>query len=564
MADIPIIPGVSVAPMGILNRPLKDIICAILFGGINNMLKGPLLCVKFDLDKLIQDNFPGVPSLNDLRGELMGLRAELAAFEDHIGIKDTLARVNAAVAEIQNLLALDGLCRIPMKAPLIPDVIAQIADAELGQANAILNDIGRLTKPQLCLNGDGGINTGQYNANSILGNIQQHIKNMEDIPGQRLNMLKAQLGNVTLAIKKSMDRELFPDFRHKYDLTTGQPFSTTNSSTAITIAPPPPLSHQWNPPYPPDTVPNLKDTMNTAQTIVAGVSKTGSYPATVDGIKYANIWPGLIGPQVYSLAVEAIAPEDPFFAQQNAMYDYCGKFVGYSSTTVSGNADYAGGDPRIGADLNPPRTSYNFVWIAERNCWAVTGIMSDQIVNGRKDSYLTPNPEIELHRGYNHVLGIPSMDLMGTILAEEFFVYKVNADLTPDISRKMNIGLSRLETYALLDDANGLPEPEAADRKSTFPTGTTLYLCAEQKLYSGDTPPEHPTETVWWYNTTTYEYKKWVADINLETFGTWEILTQAEIDNNFYGSSVDPTAPNRDYLCYSNPTGTVFGLFKLV
>ena len=65
MADIPIIPGVKVATKGILNKPLKDIICAILFGGLENMLKGNLLCVQADIDALIQDNFPGTPSIKD-------------------------------------------------------------------------------------------------------------------------------------------------------------------------------------------------------------------------------------------------------------------------------------------------------------------------------------------------------------------------------------------------------------------------------------------------------------------------------------------------------------------
>ena len=423
MPNIPIIPGVSVATKGILNQPIKNIICAILFGGINNMLKGPLLCVTADLDKLIQGNIPGVPSINDLRGELMNLRNNFKAFEDHIGVKETLGRINAAVAEIQNLLALDGLCAIPLKAPLIPDVLSQIADAEFGQAMAILNDIGMLSKPQLCLNGPGGgfggdgglFSTGTYNANSILGNIQQHIKQMQDIPSQKLKQLKFQIDGVSNALHRSMDRELFPDFRHKHDLTTGQPYN--GSASAITLAPPPPVSHQWNPPYPPSTVPNLKDATNTAQTIVSGVGKTGSYPATVNGIKYANIWPGLLGPNVYNLAVQALKPQDPYFAQEEAIYDYCGKLIGYNTNTVSGDPAYDGGDPKLSAELNPPTTSWQFVWIAERNCWAVDGIMSEQTVNGRKDTYLTPNPTLEMHRGYNHIFGIPSMNIMADGLA---------------------------------------------------------------------------------------------------------------------------------------------------
>ncbi|CAB4241555.1 hypothetical protein UFOVP71_93 [uncultured Caudovirales phage] len=572
MPDIPIIPGVSVATKGILNQPLKNIICAILFGGINNMLKGPLLCVKADLDKLIQDNFPGVPSLNDLRGELMNLRHDFAAFEDHIGIKETLGRINGAVAEVQNLLALDGLCAIPLKAPPIPDVLAQIADAEYGQAMAILNDIGMLSKPQLCLNGPGGgfggdgglLSTGTYNPSSILGNIQQHIKQMQDIPSQKINQLKFQINNVSNALHRSMDRELFPDFRHKHDLTTGQPYN--GSAGAITLAPPPPISHQWNPPYPPSTVPNLKDATNTAQTLVSGVSKTGSYPATVNGIKYANMWPGLLGPDVYNLAVQALKPQDPYFGQEQAIYDYCGKLVGYTANTVSGDPAFDGKSATEDAELNPPVTSWQFIWIAERNCWAVDGVMSEQIVNGRKDMYLTPNPIVELHRGYNHVLGIPSLNVLGDGLAEEFFIYKVKADLTPDTTQKFNLGLSRLETYELLEDANGLDEPGATERKQSFPTGTSLYFAAEAKIYSGNTPPDYPTELVWWYNLTTCNTQKWVPSVDENGLpgGAWVEVGDQERLDHWVGSSNIHGAPNANYLCYSNKDGSVFGLFKLI
>ena len=55
MANIPVIPGVSVATKGILNKPLKDIICAILFGGIANMIKAPLLCINADLNKIAEE-----------------------------------------------------------------------------------------------------------------------------------------------------------------------------------------------------------------------------------------------------------------------------------------------------------------------------------------------------------------------------------------------------------------------------------------------------------------------------------------------------------------------------
>ena len=508
MADIPIIPGISVATKGILNKPLKDIICALLFGGLDNMLKGPLLCVNADLDKLLTDNFPGVPSIADLKNELKDLKDQITAFEQHSGIKDMLGRVNGAIAEVQSLLALDGMCKIPLKAPLIPDIMKQIIDAEFANANAILNDLGRLTKPQLCLNGDGGIGTGSYNPESILGQLQGHIKRGADIPGQQLDILKNRLSGVSTALKASINRELFPDFRHKHNLLTGAPYA--GEAAVVTLAAAPALANQWNPPYPPGTAPNFKDTMNTAQSLVANVKQTGSYPADVNGIRSMNIWPGLLGPGLYGLAVNALTPQDPLFAQQEPVYDYCGKLVGYTSTIITGSADDVGGNPLVDVDPNPPKTTFDLIWIAERKCWAVTGVQSEQVINGRKDMYLDANPTIELHRSYNHILSIPSIDSMGNDLAPEFYIYKVKEDLTPDVGNRFNLGLSRLETYELLEDANGLDGDAGIQRRTSFPTGTTMYFAAGKQIYSSPTEPAFPNADVWWYNTNTAEIKKYI------------------------------------------------------
>ena len=171
MANIPIIPGVKVSTKGVLNKSMKDIICAILFGGLKNMFKGPLLCVSADLDKLISE-YTDLPNLKDLKDDLKELKDQLRAAEDALGIKDALGRVNGAIAEVQSLLALGGLCKIPMKAPPITDVLGQVIDSEFAEINSILNDLGRLSKPELCLSGNGGLSTGSYNPKSILGSIQ--------------------------------------------------------------------------------------------------------------------------------------------------------------------------------------------------------------------------------------------------------------------------------------------------------------------------------------------------------------------------------------------------------
>ena len=562
---------------------MKDIICAILFGGLKNMFKGPLLCISADLDKLISE-YTDLPNLKDLKDDLKELKDQLRAAEDALGIKESLARVNGAIAEVQSLLALDGLCKIPMKAPPITDVLGQVIDSEFAEMNAILNDLGRLSKPQLCLSGNGGLSTGSYNPKSILGSIQKHVSKMEDIPGNALASFKKRIQGVSKALKKSVDRQLFPDFRHKHNLVTGKPYvpgqtyaqaglaapGSPNANTpvpVITLAPAPPRANQWNGPYPPADAPNLKEATAQAQVIVASVGKTASYPVDSNGVRSQNIWPGMLGPDLYALAVTALTPQDPLFAQQEAIYDYCGKFVGYTANIVSGNENYSGGDPQLGADLTPPVVNFSFFWIADRQCWAVDGVTSEQIINGRKDVYLDRCPTVKLRRSYVNILNIPSYDHLGNTLAPEFYIYKVNANLTPNVSQPFNLGLSRLETSELLEDANGLPGAEGIARRTEHPLGTNLYFSTSQQVYSGDTEPAIPSENIWWYNIHTCVTQKWVpneTDGLRDGTGSWVEVSDQERLDHWFGSSNIVNDPHVNYLAYSNQDGSVFGLIELV
>ena len=583
MANIPIIPGVKVSTKGILNKSMKDIICAILFGGLKNMLKGPLLCVSADLDKLISE-YTDLPNLKDLKDDLKELKDQIRAAEDALGIKESLARVNGAIAEVQSLLALDGLCKIPMKAPPITDVLGQVIDSEFAEINSILNDLGRLSKPELCLSGNGGLSTGSYNPKSILGSIQKHLSRMEDIPGNALASFKKRIQGISKALKKSVDRQLFPDFRHKHNLVTGKPYvpgqtyaqaglaapGSPNANTpvpVITLAPAPPRANQWNGPYPPADAPNLKEATAQAQVIVASVGKTASYPVDSNGVRSQNIWPGMLGPDLYALAVTALTPQDPLFAQQEAIYDYCGKFIGYTANIVSGDENYSGGDPQLGADLTPPVVNFNFFWIADRQCWAVDGVTSEQIINGRKDVYLDRCPTVKLRRSYVNILNIPSYDHLGNTLAPEFYIYKVNANLTPNTNQPFNLGLSRLETSELLEDANGLPGADGIARRTEHPLGTNLYFSTSQQVYSGDTEPAIPSENIWWYNINTCVTQKWVPNETgglRDGTGSWIEVTDQERLDHWFGSSNMVDDPHVNYLAYSNQDGSVFGLIELV
>jgi hypothetical protein len=156
---------------------------------------------------------------------------------------------------------------------------------------------------------------------------------------------------------------------------------------------------------------------------------------------------------------------------------------------------------------------------------------------------------------------------LGTTLAPEFYIYKVNADLTPNTSQPFNLGLSRLETGELLEDANGLPGAEGIARRTNHPLGTNLYFSTSQQVYSGDTAPAIPSENIWWYNIHTCVTQKWVmAEIDgvRDGTGSWTEVADQERLDRWIGSSNVVGDPHVNYLAYSNEDGSVFGLIQLV
>jgi hypothetical protein len=80
MVSIPVIPGIKVQTGGILNKSIKDIICAVLFGGLGNLLKGNLICIEANINEMLED--AGYANLYDIKDELRLLQDEVKAFKD--------------------------------------------------------------------------------------------------------------------------------------------------------------------------------------------------------------------------------------------------------------------------------------------------------------------------------------------------------------------------------------------------------------------------------------------------------------------------------------------------
>lgn len=498
------------------------------------MLKGNLICIEANLNEILEDQ--GLANLTDLKDALKELQDEVKAFQEHLGVGEAIKRANEAIADVQKVLSLGGMCPVPMRAPKIPDVLNNITNSYFGAANSILNDLGRLAKPQLCLDANGGVNTGAYNPDSILGSLNRKLGRLGDIPGNELDRLTNSIKGVSRAIKKQINRDLFPDFRHKHNLQTGKPYVAGAAVTTIGSRPPDDaiLAMEEDPSsYPPADAVSLNQAHSQALQIVAAVNQTGSYPVKANGIAYDNMWLPVLGPEVYGLAVEALTPQDPTLIRQEPVYDYCGRLVGYQENVVLGDRSALGDDPTVDAVENPVEVNHTILWIDAPNegrvGWAKDGNTSEQLVGPidakRMVEALNLNPEITLYRGRSHIISIPA--------SPEFYIYEtklVNGQLVPDTSKLYSRGLMRFETNEFLDEANGRnedletwaglgntgPEPLAWRRRDLYPIGSTLMFNIGGTTGNADAS----------------------------------------------GFEVYEDVP--DYLAYSNEAGTVFGLFKII
>jgi len=619
MVSIPVIPGIKVQTGGILNKSIKDIICAVLFGGLGNLLKGNLICIEANINEMLED--AGYANLYDIKDELRLLQDEVKAFNDHLGVSDITDRINNALGEVRYLLSLGGLCPVPIKIPNINgDILDQVTDNVFNNLQGVLSAFGPLLKPKICIDASGKINTGSFNPGSILDNIRKASQNAlsagTSIPASLTSGFKNEIGGIATSIKQARAKELFPDFRHKHNLLTGAP--VVAGAPAITIGPRPSdadiaavagLTSTSGPEFelaassfPPAKTPNLTDATKQAQTLVANVANSASYPINSD----KNLWARTLGPEVYALALDALNNDDPFVGQTEDVYDYCGRVTGQVTTAITGDIESAGLPDITDADLTQTDTSYNLLWIdapaQNRVGWAVTGVTEETLVLDEFDcEVLTPalslNPEIEIFRGKTHLISLPpsnpnvnsleisnygykdngltavrSRILYNLPPGQEFFIYEAkldsNSNRVPDITKRWSNGLVRFEFSEFLDEANGRNEDFLTWAQAFIPdfipdpNDINKIIDAEGRLIKSNliqSPlPDEPGEI--WVEDGSIVYDSLTGGTPI-LIKTWKRAIANLINGENMLIEVDDTFP--DYLTYSNEDGSIYGLIKI-
>jgi hypothetical protein len=288
----------------------KDLICMLLAGRLKDLFKGRLVCAQLAIDDLLKD-LTGTSGLGSLQTALLGMKGALDGFKAASGYNNILNGVNKALGQVNNVFSLGGLCPSPVHAPKIPDLLGQLSGNLFGQGLNILNALGRLSNPSMCLG--GGPKGFGINWNSMPGDL----KNLKAAIAQAkasgvgmtptLNAFVRNLESQTSSMKAEIKR---------LEKNLADPLG-------------------------------LNDKLNTARNIQRVKNISDGYAVKdARGITHPNILKSMVPADIESVIDSAsVIDKTPVKYVTRAVVDYCGDVVGYEKVAITGDPAYIGWDP---------------------------------------------------------------------------------------------------------------------------------------------------------------------------------------------------------------------------
>jgi hypothetical protein len=391
----------------------KDLICMLLAGRLKDLLNGRLVCAQLAIDDLIKDT-TGVSALGALRDSLVGMKSAVNSLKAATGYDKILHGVNQALGQVNNVFSLGGLCPSPVHAPQIPDLLSQLNANMFGQAGNILNALGKVSNPSMCLGGGpGGFG---INWNSMPGDLknlkaaiaQAKASNLGMSP--TLNAFKQNLKSQTSRLKSEVKR---------LEQNLADPLG-------------------------------LNAKLNTARNLQRVKSISDGYPVKdARGILYENVLRTMVPADVESVIDNNDKISNtPVKYTTKPIIDYCGDVVGYERVVISGDPAYAGWDPNGDPSLNTDNPTVNP--IAGHSSYTYTFKQTGNNINVY-DSTGTVVTDLSLSRGIayrlNFDLNTTSIQLYSdaahTAVWTEGLIYSKNPAygkdielITPDSSTK--------------------------------------------------------------------------------------------------------------------------------
>ena len=296
----------------------KDLICMLLAGRLKDLLNGRLICAQLAIDDLIKDA-TGVSALGALRDSLVNMKSAINGLKAATGYDKILQGVNQALGQVNNVFSLGGLCPSPVRAPQIPDLLAQLNANMFGQAGNILNALGRVSNPSMCLGGGpGGFGINWNSMPGDLKNLKAAIAQAGNTPSATINAFNQNLKAQTSRLKSEIKR---------LEQNLADPLGLNNK-------------------------------LNTARNIQRVKSISDGYPVKDSrGITHANVLTAMISADIESVIDSG--DRTPVKYITKPVLDYCGTVVGYEKVAVSGDPAYIGWDPNGDPALNTDNPTVN-------------------------------------------------------------------------------------------------------------------------------------------------------------------------------------------------------------
>ena len=296
----------------------KDLICMLLAGRLKDLLNGRLVCAQLAIDDLIKDT-TGISALGTLRDTLLGMKSAVNGLKSATGYDNILRGVNQALGQVNNVFSLGGLCPSPVRAPMIPDLLSQLNANLFGQGLNILNALGKISNPSMCLGGGpGGFGINWNSMPGDLKNLKAAIKQAGNTPSATINAFNQNLKSQTSRLKSEVKR---------LEQNLADPLGLNNK-------------------------------LNTARNLQRAKSVSDGYPVKDSrGILHDNILKTMVSADIESTIDNG--DQTPVKYVTKPILDYCGVVIGYEKVAVTGDPAYIGWDPNGDPSLNTDHPTVN-------------------------------------------------------------------------------------------------------------------------------------------------------------------------------------------------------------
>jgi hypothetical protein len=338
----------------------KDLICMLLAGRLKDLFKGRLVCAQLAIDDLIKET-TGVSALGSLRNSLVNMSSAINGLKAATGYNAILNGVNQALGQVNNVFSLGGLCPSPVRAPQIPDLLGKLNSNLFGQANNILNALGKAMNPSMCLGGGpGGFGINWNSFPGDLKNLKSTIQSFKNDPAGFNSTISAFEKNIKSQVSR-MNSEV-----KRLQQNLADPLGLNNK-------------------------------LNTSRSLQRAKKSSDGYPVKdAQGILHKNALRSMV-----TADVEAVIDngDNTIVTYKTVpILNYCGDIEGYKRVAITGPLEYAGWDPNnpeLNQDtptVNPTATylNYDYLFKEESNVIRIydkTGAVVSDINIARGNAY---------------------------------------------------------------------------------------------------------------------------------------------------------------------------------